>query len=248
MIRCSNCGWEGNPDGSAKCQRCNQLLTLHEDVHQQKSSVSVCDDLKLDVQKTVSEVQVCVNCGHSILEGSLFCSHCGNKVDETGVRSVASPGGKNNECAKTKVFDSKTLEESIQNIIPQNEESKQKPNNINSTVVEKSSFDTPFNGKATVADASIILEQVQKAAKETLRCDNEPAVSSSVAVAESAPSDICTGELFSYTLSTVDVEVEVASVQGISSKSREIKIESPFELSLKEGDLLLIGGLRFLVK
>lgn len=243
MIRCSNCGWEGNPDGSVKCQRCNQLLTLHEDVHQQKSSVSVRDDSKLDVQKTVSDVQVCVNCGHSILEGSLFCSYCGTKVDETGVKYVASIGEKNNECAKTKVFDPKTLEESIQNVIPQNEESKQKPNDINSTVIEKSSSATPLNGKVTVADASIILEQVQKAAKETLRCENEPAISSSVTVAESVP---CTDELFSYTLLTVDVEV--GSEKGISSNSREIKIESPFDLSLNEGDILLIGGLRFLVK
>lgn len=243
MIRCSNCGWEGNPDSSTKCQRCNQLLTSHDEIYQKKNPKPVYNSSESDVHKADGDILFCVNCGQSVPKEALFCSHCGNKIDQD-IDHAVSPKVEDRETAKTKIFENpKSLEDSVQKLIPKVENDQRKLN-INSTVVDRHPF--TFNSKVTVADSSVILEQVQQVAKRTLMCDGRAVASSPDVVTTGAASDERIDKQFSYRLLTVDVKLGSEQVQ--SSDSREIKIESSFDLSLNEGDVLLIGGLRFLVK
>lgn len=70
MIRCDHCGWSNNPDGTKKCQKCNQELVF-------LPPVSVGGG-RLELDKiTESE---CPKCGYPLSSKSSFCPSCGTSL------------------------------------------------------------------------------------------------------------------------------------------------------------------------
>ena len=68
-MRCDNCGWS-NPEGLAKCQKCNQNLNESQDSH---DSVA------------------CMHCGYLLSSANVCCPNCGTKATQT---SHGSPNAK----------------------------------------------------------------------------------------------------------------------------------------------------------
>lgn len=222
MIRCSNCGWEGNPDGLAKCQKCNQPLPLPLSGNNSYSNENSIIE-NSDVRKTVVEVAAikneskvfCVGCNQPLHKDALFCHHCGTKV---GDENMPHNGHDMNE---TVSLNKTVLMSDV-------------PSSIKENKVKE------INTKATVPDIDVVMRGMGHDMKLVDDGDNEKNVGEKEKIS-----------VFSYTLVTNDVFTTVEGKlenRPVVEDSFEIKIDSPIDLMLGKGDILLIGGLRFLMK
>lgn len=70
MIRCSNCGWN-NPNGNAKCEKCNQTLNTDDEDLYWKSR------LEDESQEDKSVFMTCEKCGYQLANDVTVCPECG---------------------------------------------------------------------------------------------------------------------------------------------------------------------------
>ncbi len=78
LIRCDHCGWGNNPEDAKRCQKCNQELVVPDS--------EPTPDMFETVKKSV--ISDCSKCGYPLSPEISFCPNCGAPV---GVASPAAP-------------------------------------------------------------------------------------------------------------------------------------------------------------
>ncbi len=78
LVRCDHCGWSNNPEGAAKCQKCNQDLVYLPPVPPAPAEVKV-------EKKSELSVSNCRKCGYPITPEISFCPNCGTPSAATPV-------------------------------------------------------------------------------------------------------------------------------------------------------------------
>ena len=78
-MRCDNCGWN-NPEGLAKCQKCNQELRSAPNFNQ-----TVMDPTREHSApvREIGESVTCVRCGYPLSAANSYCPNCGTQVPQT---------------------------------------------------------------------------------------------------------------------------------------------------------------------
>ena len=239
-MRCNNCGWT-NPEGLSKCQKCNQILCEPEPIVAPKE----------EVETFVKEKYVgrCLKCGYPLDEGADYCPNCGfHKIEKPKEESSAMDIVQNR---KTVVLDHSSLVQSEElrgegpNAAQTEQEKKFANQNLSEThnhvaasrdevvnptpnPINKTVFETPRgsssqnNTRKTVVDSSDYMS-----GKE---------VSSPRSVANQGGYVDTKVSEFRYKLSCIDGDTAM-----------DIVLQASSELSIKQGEVLLIAGLRYRV-
>ena len=76
-MRCENCGWDRNPEGSLKCEKCGARLGKSSGGTGMQQSAQNFSDNDFDLKKTRKG---CPECGYPIRSSEDQCPQCGNTL------------------------------------------------------------------------------------------------------------------------------------------------------------------------
>ena len=233
-MRCNNCGWT-NPEGISKCQKCNQTLVASEPSTPKEV---------VNIPTNGESVGRCLKCGYLLIEAEDFCPNCGyRKMEVPRTEEVETASVQNR---KTVVLNHSFNFDDIQEE-SKIEHRKEEENLTNAKTIvkdtvrctdivsnqEKHIGEVP-NDKAThrtVIDISQNLHPKHDTRKTVV--DTADFISS---VSNVSPEDNREADKknFQYKLTCID-----------DSSSKDIVMSASSELSIKEDDIILIGGLRY---
>ncbi|MBR4028185.1 MAG: zinc ribbon domain-containing protein [Alistipes sp.] len=222
-MRCNNCGWT-NPVGVSKCQKCNQPLTGTETAVY-KESAEVPSGEVVSVK--------CEKCGYPVSGDWSMCPNCGAQVGNIPLKDEPSKKVED-DSRKTLVLDQLPISEENEDM--KNMDSSSTPQTLSkATVIANPHGMVAAEKKKTNELNKTVLESAShNPSKDDTRktvvdtADYAPTISKHAAASKSDKKD------YSYSLSCMD---------GNSS----IELKSSSELAVKEGDVVLIGGLRYRV-
>lgn len=242
-MRCNNCGWT-NPEGLSKCQKCNQTLSA--------SGPMAAPEVVVPTPKNDEPVGRCSKCGYPLAEGTDYCPNCGSRKIE--MPKVDAPKEVSVQNRKTVVLDSPSniQDEEVAKAEPEMEQpavvepvvkepvvesynavealkgevSKPCEKSMNRTVVDFSHTNSSAHDtrKTVVDSAEYISNKEEALPRETVAdyCEKlEPKVDAKVSS-------------FQYKLSCID-----------GGAAMDIVLQASSELPLKQGEVVLIGGLRY---
>lgn len=242
-MRCNNCGWT-NPEGLSKCQKCNQTLSASEPL--------TAPEVVVPTLKNDEPVGRCSKCGYPLAEGADYCPNCGSRKIE--MPKVEAPKEISVQNRKTVVLDSPSniqVEEVakadpeieqpvvVESVVkepvvenysvveaPKEELSKPCEKSMSRTVVDfphknSSAQDT----RKTVVDSTEYISDKKEALPRETVADFSEKIEPKVDAKAAS---------FQYKLSCID-----------GRATMDVVLQASSELPLKQGEVVLIGGLRY---
>lgn len=239
-MRCNNCGWT-NPEGLSKCQKCNQILCEPEPIVAPKEVV----------ETHVKEKYVgrCLKCGYPLDEGADYCPNCGSqKIEIPRKENFAMDSVQNR---KTVVLDPSSVVESdeLRAVEPNVEQAEQEKKFANQDLSENHNPESaPREGGDGYTSAPINKTVIENPRRSSLPNDTRKTVVDS--------SDYLSGKkksspsAMAYQDNYVDTKVDeyrykLSCIDG--DAAMDVMLQASSELSIKQGEVMLIGGLRYRV-
>lgn len=244
-MRCNNCGW-ANPEGLSKCQKCNQTLRASEILDAPKAIIAP--------QKSEESVGRCLKCGYPLVEVADYCPNCGSqKIEMPKVEVAETVSVQNRKTVVLDCFsntDGKGEAESYprkeqqiavnsgvkefvsegHGIVTTPKEDVNKPNvkSMNRTVIDFAQENSSVQDtRKTVVDSTEYFSNKEKVLpKETV-------------------ADSCNGVEVKANAGATPLQYKLSCIDGGSTM--DIVLQASLELPLKQGEVVLIGGLRYRV-
>ena len=242
-MRCSNCGWT-NPEGLSKCRKCNQTLCASETLDAPKAIINI--------PKSEETVGQCLKCGYPLVEGADYCPNCGCQKVEMPEVEIAETVSVQNR--KTVVLDHSSNTDGKGET--KADLKKEQPIVVNSGVKEPVSEDrgivtTPKESANNSTGESMNRTVIDFNQKNFLSQDTRKTVVDStdylsnkekVLLSETV-ADFCNGVEVKVNAEATPFQYKLSCIDG--GTAMDIVLQSSLELPLKQGEVVLIGGLRY---